>query len=55
MLNGRGGLVVKVSVKPVQTAAVCFFPFLLQFQLIQLDLISGNCAVCFDLNVPPVS
>lgn len=44
----------KVSAKPVQTAALCLFPLLLQFQLIQLDLIFCNCTVRFYLNLPPV-
>lgn len=55
MFNGQGFLVDKGSVKPVQTAAARFFPSLLQFQLIRLDLISHNCAVCFYSNLPPVS
>lgn len=51
----QGGLVDIVSVKPVQAAALCSFPSLLQFQLIPLDLISRNCAVCFYSGLPPVS
>lgn len=49
-----GKLVDKVSEKPVQIAAPCFFPLLLKFQLIRFDLIFHNCAVRFYSNLPPV-